>query len=79
MSSLGNNLRRLRLKRWCSQEELGKLVNVSRQTISHYENGSSEPSNDMLMHLAASLNVCVDELLGCNGCKRKRKVKEELK
>jgi transcriptional regulator with XRE-family HTH domain len=47
-----------------SQEELAKLVNTTKGTISNYENGHSTPSNEMLVKLATVLNTTTDYLLG---------------
>ncbi|WAM36578.1 helix-turn-helix domain-containing protein [Caldicellulosiruptor acetigenus] len=58
-----NRIRELRLERGLSQEELGKVLNVSGRTIGHYENGSREPSPEALNKLADFFGVTIDYLL----------------
>lgn len=56
-------LREIRLERGISQEDLAELVNVSRQTVSKWENGTVSPSADNLSQLSRALGVPVDALL----------------
>lgn len=46
-----------------SQEELGKLLGVTRQTIAAWEKGDRAPSLEQLSKLARSLNIPLDLLL----------------
>lgn len=47
-----------------SQQELGKLVNMSKMAISHWESGHSEPSIGQLILLSDYFGVSVDYLVG---------------
>lgn len=47
-----------------SQESLAIKLNVTKGTISNYENGHSTPSNEMLSDLADLLHTTTDYLLG---------------
>ena len=47
-----------------TQEEVAKQIGLSRSRYSHYENGRSEPDNEMLQKIADYFNVSVDYLLG---------------
>ena len=64
-----NKLVELRKKHGLSQEELGFELNnasdfgVSRQSISDWENGRSEPKLENIKLLAKALNVSCDTLL----------------
>jgi transcriptional regulator with XRE-family HTH domain len=60
----GKRLRKLRIERGITQEELGKVLNVSKKTISAYENGLIDPSTDTLSAIASYFEVSVDWLLG---------------
>ncbi|AKC63139.1 DNA-binding protein [Clostridium sporogenes] len=60
----GDRLKELREEKEMTQEELGKLLNVSRQTISGYEAGAIEPSISNLIKLANIFNISLDYLLG---------------
>ncbi|WMJ81994.1 helix-turn-helix transcriptional regulator [Clostridium sp. MB40-C1] len=61
---LGDRLKELREEKQLTQEELGKLLNVSRQTVSGYESEDNEPSIQNLIKLADIFNVSLDYLLG---------------
>ena len=47
-----------------TQEYVAETLGVSRQAVSKWENGTSEPSTANLMALAKLYQVTVDELLG---------------
>ena len=54
----------LRKEHNLTQEELGKLIGVSKVSICHYENGIQFPTLDKLLLLAEVLNCSCDYLLG---------------
>ena len=60
---LGNKILKLRKKKGLSQEELGEKVDVTRQTISNWELGETQPNPEQLKLLSKELNVSIDELL----------------
>lgn len=57
-------LKELREKNNYTQEELGALLNLSKNAISHYENETNQPSLDTVVRLADIFNVSIDYLLG---------------
>lgn len=57
-------LRELRLAKGESQEQLAKILGVSRTSYTKYENGQHDPSMEALNMLAEHFNVSVDYLLG---------------
>ncbi len=57
-------LKELRLKENITQEQLGKIINVSGQTILNWENGIHDPSIENLKTLATYFNVSIDYLVG---------------
>lgn len=61
---LGENIRRLRQERGLNQEELGRRVGASKQSVSNWENGNIAPSIDLLIRLADFFGVSTDYLLG---------------
>lgn len=61
--SLGENILKLRKKNGLSQEQLGEKVDVTRQTISNWELGETQPNPEQLKQLSKSLNISVDELI----------------
>lgn len=60
----GERLRSARKARKISQDELAKVIDVSKGTISNYENGVSFPNEEKLIKISERLNVSFDYLLG---------------
>ena len=61
---IGQTIREARKSRGLTQEQLAALLHVSRQTVSHWENGRAEPSYDLLKSLADVLEMDVARLFG---------------
>lgn len=59
-----SRLKYLREKKDLSQLELGKILNLTQQTINNYENGKREPNQEILQKIADYFKVSVDYLLG---------------
>ena len=59
---LVNNLSDLRKEKGINQTDLGKLVGVSRQTISLIERGDYNPSVMVALSLARVFDVSVEEI-----------------
>ena len=53
-----------------SQVELARALNVSKQTVSNWENDNIQPSIDMLVRLAQVFGVTTDYLLGMDNVPR---------
>ena len=60
----GERIRELRQARNITQVELAKMLNVSKQSISNWENENIQPSIDMLVKIASVLSVTCDYILG---------------
>ena len=63
-AALGDNIRKKRSEKNISQEYLAEMLDISRQSISKWENGLSEPSRKNLIQLADILECKLSELLG---------------
>ena len=61
---LSENIKKLRIAKGMSQEELAIRLNVVRQTISKWEKGLSVPDSEMLIQLSEVFETSVSELLG---------------
>ncbi|WLR54318.1 helix-turn-helix transcriptional regulator [Mesobacillus subterraneus] len=57
-------LRKLRKDNRLTQEELGSKINVTKVSISGYENGNRTPDTDTLQKIADLFDVSTDYLLG---------------
>ena len=64
MGNFQNMLKQLRKSKGLTQDELAKLLKVSRSAIGMYENGSREPDYETLEVIADYFNVDIDYLLG---------------
>lgn len=61
--SITQNIRKIRAAKGISQETMAELLQVSRQTISKWENGQAQPSADNLFKLSQVLDVPIDALV----------------
>lgn len=59
----GETLRAYRLERHLSQEQLSERVDVLRSFISSLENGTRQPSLDMILRLAKALDITPGKLI----------------
>ncbi|MCI9016633.1 MAG: helix-turn-helix transcriptional regulator [Clostridia bacterium] len=60
---LGEKIITMRNEKNLSQEQLAEKLNVTRQTISNWENGKFYPDIDSLVNLSKYFNVSLDDLL----------------
>ena len=60
---LGEKIRNLRKENNISQEELAEKLNVSRQSVSLWENGQTQPSIENIIAIAKIFGVTTDILL----------------
>lgn len=63
-NAVGKNIYAMRKKQGLTQEELARLINVSFQAVSKWENGVSAPDISMLPLLANIFHCNIDSLLG---------------
>lgn len=64
MSKFGDRLRSLRIAKGISQDELARVLGVTRSAVSQYERGLREPQLEMMEFLADYFNVDYNYLLG---------------
>ncbi|MBP5255235.1 MAG: helix-turn-helix transcriptional regulator [Lachnospiraceae bacterium] len=62
----GANIRSLRKAYGETQEQLGQVLHVEKNTVSSYENGKREPDRETLDAIAKHFLVTVDELLNAD-------------
>lgn len=61
---LNQRIRAVRLSRNMSQVDLAKLIGVTKQSVSNWENDNIQPSIEILIKLAKVFSVSADYLLG---------------
>lgn len=63
MPKISRNIKSFRNASGMTQEELAEKIHVTRQTVSSWETGRTQPDIDMLEVLADSLNAGIEELI----------------
>ncbi|MDE7004573.1 MAG: helix-turn-helix domain-containing protein [Oscillospiraceae bacterium] len=56
-------LREIRKKKKLNQQRVALDLNITREALSHYENGRRDPSLSMLIRLSEYFNVSIDYLI----------------
>lgn len=69
--TFGERLKDLRKKRSLTQSQLGEKLNVTKASISGYENDTRSPDRETLVKIAEIFNVSTDYLLGRTDDKEK--------
>ena len=59
-----NRLKQLRIKKNIKQQDLAKALNVTKQSVSNWENGKRLPNIEILILLADFYNCSLDYLVG---------------
>lgn len=59
----GTQIKKLRSSQKLTQEQLSKKLNVSRQTISSWENNRNLPDLEMVVHISRVFNISLDQLI----------------
>jgi DNA-binding XRE family transcriptional regulator len=61
--TLGKRIRRARMRRGWEQQELAKMIGVSRKTMNQIEQGKVDPRASLVVAIANVLQVSTDTLL----------------
>ena len=56
-------LKEIRKKKKFSQQKVALDLNISRESLSHYENGKRQPSLELLMDMSKYFNVSINYLI----------------
>lgn len=62
--NLGENIYRFRTEKNMSQGDLADALNVSRQSVSKWENNSATPELEKLIRMSELFGISLDELVG---------------
>lgn len=77
--SLGQNIAYARRMKGKSQEEMAAYLNVSRQSVSLWENDQTTPTLDKLKEISLYLSVSLDQLNSENMMECKNSVPSDNK
>ena len=61
--NLGENIYQLRTEKGMSQEDLAAALDVSRQSVSKWENSSATPDLEKLIKISEVFGITLDELV----------------
>ena len=70
---VGKNLKRCRIERGMTQDMLAEKLSVTRQAVSNWERGTTEPDIETLDRLAQTLDVSVELLIYGEDAKKEGK------
>ncbi len=79
MIKLGENLKKHRIMRELTQEQLAEVFGISAQAISRWENGATYPDITLLPTIANYFEITIDELMGMVDFKSEEKINELYK
>lgn len=63
MAKVSKNIKKLRTENGLTQDSLAEKINVTRQTVSSWENGRTQPDIEMLELLSQAFSVGIEELI----------------
>lgn len=75
---LGKKIKRMRLNRGLTQEQLAEAIDVSQRTLSGIEIGENFMTAETLDKIINALNTTSDELFALNHLKGSEEIKEEI-
>ena len=67
-NSFGENIKTLRKEYGLTQENLGKILNLTKSQVSLYENGVSLPKIDLVIRVSQYFNVPLDHIIEVSNC-----------
>ena len=66
-------LKEIRENRGLTQEQIGKIINVTRSQVSKYESGSRMLNQQQIIDLVKALNTTADYFLGLSQNEKKER------
>ena len=72
MNTVGTSIKKLREEKGMTQDALAERLNVTRQAVSNWETGKTQPDIETLTHLAEIFNVSVERII--YGSERKERI-----
>lgn len=63
MSQIGKNIKKHRIEKSMTQDQLAEKLNVTRQAVSNWETGKTQPNIETLTVLGEYFGISVEELI----------------
>ena len=76
---IGENIKRLRIKKGVTQEQLSEILNVSSVAISKWERGETMPDISLLPKLAFYFQTSIDDLMNYDACEVELQITEFIR
>lgn len=76
---IGQEMKRFRKKHGYTQAQLAEILGVTKQSISNYETGKSQPNLSVIIHFSVASKLAVDDIVFYNKIKYSLKTPECLK
>lgn len=76
--NIGHSIRKLRIEKDLTQEELASIFGVSYQTVSRWENGTCYPDMELLPEISDFFKITVDKLIGNDKNAEEKEIKNYL-
>lgn len=76
--NLGEILKRLRIEKGMTQQELGNIIGKSKQMIINYEKNKNNIPMDVLQDIATALNTTVESIV-ISGTNKKQEINNSIK
>lgn len=77
--TFGEILKKLRIEKGINGPELAKLLNVTKQTVSNWENDNRVPSKEIIVKIADIFSTSTDYLLGNTDIKNEKYMIDAIK
>ncbi len=62
-NEIGKKIRKERIKRNLTQDDLAEILFVTRQAISKWETGKSLPDQDVMLQLSNLFSISINDIL----------------
>ncbi len=63
MQNIGKNIRKIRTAKGITQEQLAEQMNLTRQAISSWETGKTEPDSEAMKKMAEIFGCTLDDII----------------
>jgi len=70
--NIGKRIGRMRKLRGYTQQDLAKIIGITREALSAYENGRNRLYDEMVSRFALALRTTADEILGLSATKHSK-------
>ena len=74
MSNIGKTIKKVRAEKGMTQEQLAEQLHVTRQAVSNWEQGKTQPDIETLSAMAEVFEKPVEDLIYGNGVNKESKI-----